>query len=95
MVDDHIKHTFTGQTDMTWSKFREEVVYHFDKPCGEVRIMFRISGEGGAWTDLTSESDWERAVDQLVGKVWSARTRPVSMEVKDEVSCVACSEDIH
>ncbi len=80
---------------MMWSKFCEEVVYHFDKPHGEVRIVFRISGEGGAWMDLMSESDWERAVDQLVGKVRSAWTRPVSMEVKDEVSCMACSEDIH
>ena len=43
----------------------------------------------------TSESDWERAVDWLVGKVQSAQMHPVSMEVKDEVSCMACSEDIH
>ena len=80
---------------MTWSKFHEEVVYHFDKPCGEVCIVFQISREGSTWMDLMSESDWERAVDWLVGKVQSAQMHLVSMEVKDEVSCMACSEDIH
>ncbi|KAI9440579.1 hypothetical protein H4582DRAFT_2055924 [Lactarius indigo] len=83
VVNDHIKYAFSVQTDMKWSDFREEVCRHLNGPHSEVRLVFRISGEGGAWTGLGSEYDWADAIARLIEKIRSARTRAVSMEVKD------------
>ncbi|KAH8988467.1 hypothetical protein EDB83DRAFT_2325649 [Lactarius deliciosus] len=83
VVNDHIKHAFSVQTDMTWTDFREEVCRHLNEPHSEVHLVFRISGEGGAWTDLGSGYDWADAIARLIEKIRSARTRAVLMEVKD------------
>ncbi|KAH9026474.1 hypothetical protein EDB84DRAFT_1440107 [Lactarius hengduanensis] len=83
VVDGHMKHAFTAQTDMKWLDFLGEVLHRLDRPRSEVRVVFRISGEGGAWKDLASEYDWADGIARLVGKARSARTRAVSMEVKD------------
>ncbi|KAH9080340.1 hypothetical protein EDB83DRAFT_2310613 [Lactarius deliciosus] len=84
VVADHIKHTFTAQTDMIWGEFREEVHHCLDRPRSGVHIMFRVHGDGCAWSDLGSERDWVGAIARLMGKVRSARTRAVSLEVKDK-----------
>ncbi|KAI9431326.1 hypothetical protein H4582DRAFT_2085159 [Lactarius indigo] len=84
VVDDHIKHAFTAQTDMIWADFREEVCRCLNRPCSGVRIMFWISGGGHAWSELGSEFDWMDAIAKLKEKARSARTRAVSMEVKDK-----------
>ncbi|KAH9007442.1 hypothetical protein EDB84DRAFT_1447515 [Lactarius hengduanensis] len=83
VLNDHIKYSFTAQTDMTWPMFREEVHHLLDMPDSEVRIVFRIVLEGGGWSELASESDWESSVTRLVAKIRSARTRAVSAEVKN------------
>ncbi|KAH9067970.1 hypothetical protein EDB83DRAFT_2519059 [Lactarius deliciosus] len=83
VVDDHIKHAFTTQTDMQWQNFRDEVLHRLGRPRSGVRIVFRIVGEGGAWSDLGTECDWADAIARLTGKIRSARTRAVSVEVKD------------
>ncbi|KAH9038163.1 hypothetical protein EDB84DRAFT_1560452 [Lactarius hengduanensis] len=83
VVDGKIKHTFNAQTDMKWHDFLEEVRRHFDRPCSEIQVGYRISGETGAMSYLASEYDWNNAIAQLLGKVRSARTRAVSMEVKN------------
>ncbi|KAH9055842.1 hypothetical protein EDB83DRAFT_2521165 [Lactarius deliciosus] len=83
VVNDHIKHAFSAQTDMKWSDFCEEVCRHLNGPHSEVHLVFRISGEGGAWTDLGSEYDWADAIARLIEKIRSARTRAVSIEVKN------------
>ncbi|KAI9438030.1 hypothetical protein H4582DRAFT_2057534 [Lactarius indigo] len=84
VINDHIKSAFTAQTDMIWADFREEVHRYLDRPRSGVRIMFRISGSGQAWSELGSEFDWMDAIAKLIEKVRSARTRAVSMEVKDK-----------
>ncbi|KAI9437438.1 hypothetical protein H4582DRAFT_2150264 [Lactarius indigo] len=83
VLDDHIKHAFTAQTDMKWPDFREEVLHRLGRHHNRVRMVFRIVGEGSAWSDLGSECDWTDAIFRLTGKVRSARTRAVSLEVKD------------
>ncbi|KAH9073602.1 hypothetical protein EDB83DRAFT_2516495 [Lactarius deliciosus] len=82
-VDGKIKHTFHAQTDMKWRDFLDEVRHHFDYPHREVQVGYRISGEAGAMSYLASENDWDNAIVQLLGKVRSARTRAVSMEIKN------------
>ncbi|KAH9007421.1 hypothetical protein EDB84DRAFT_1572907 [Lactarius hengduanensis] len=83
VVDGKIKHTFHVQTDMKWRDFLDEVRHHFDCPHREVQVGYRISGEAGAMSYLASENDWDNAIAQLLGKVRSARTRAVSMEIKN------------
>ncbi|KAI9431270.1 hypothetical protein H4582DRAFT_2085253 [Lactarius indigo] len=83
VVDDHIKHTFTAQTDMKWKDFLNEVHQYFDAPRSEVKIAFRISGEPGTMSSLASEEEWTNAIVRLQEKVKSARTRAVSMEIKN------------
>ncbi|KAI9429954.1 hypothetical protein H4582DRAFT_2218058 [Lactarius indigo] len=83
VLDDHIKHTFTTQTDTKWPDFREEVLYRLERHRSTVRIVFRIVGEGGGWSDLASEYDWADAISRLTGKIRSARTRAVSLEIKN------------
>ncbi|KAH8978740.1 hypothetical protein EDB86DRAFT_3090138 [Lactarius hatsudake] len=72
VVNDHIKN------------FREEVHRCFDRPRSEIHMMFRISRDGYAWSDLASKCDWADAIARLMGKVHSARTCVVSMEIKDK-----------
>ncbi|KAH9016711.1 hypothetical protein EDB84DRAFT_1443040 [Lactarius hengduanensis] len=76
VVDGKIKHTFNAQTDMKWRNFLEEVRLRYKWGTGSV-------GETGAMSYLASEYDWNNAIAQLLGKVRSARTRAVSMEVKN------------
>ncbi|KAI9428500.1 hypothetical protein H4582DRAFT_2091912 [Lactarius indigo] len=83
VVDENIKHTFNAHTDMKWYEFLDEVHRHFEKPRSEVRVGFRISGDAGAMSYLASEYDWDDAIARLMGKVRSARTRAVSMEIKN------------
>ncbi|KAI9431984.1 hypothetical protein H4582DRAFT_2084258 [Lactarius indigo] len=83
VVDDNIKHTFNAHTDMRWYEFLDEVHRHFDRPRSEVRVGFRISGDAGAMSYLASEYDWNDALARLLGKVRSAWTRVVSMEIKN------------
>ncbi|KAI9432375.1 hypothetical protein H4582DRAFT_2061887 [Lactarius indigo] len=45
VVDDHIKHTFTAQTDMIWADFREEVCHCLNRP----RSGWRWTRVVGAW----------------------------------------------
>ncbi|KAI9436697.1 hypothetical protein H4582DRAFT_2078387 [Lactarius indigo] len=83
VVDDNIKHTFNAHTDMKWHEFLDEVHRHFERLRSEVRVGYRISGDTGAMSYLSSEYDWNDALARLMGKVRSARTRAVSMEIKN------------
>ncbi|KAI9432510.1 hypothetical protein H4582DRAFT_2061704 [Lactarius indigo] len=83
VVDENIRHTFNAHTDMKWYEFLDEVYRHFERPRSEVRVGFRISGDAGAMSYLASENDWNNAVARLLGKVRSAQTRAVSMEIKN------------
>ncbi|KAI9439132.1 hypothetical protein H4582DRAFT_2056971 [Lactarius indigo] len=83
VVDENIRHTFNAHTDMKWYEFLDEVYQHFERPRSEVRVGFRISGDAGVMSYLVSENDWNNAVARLLGKVRSARTRAVSMEIKN------------
>ncbi|KAI9429411.1 hypothetical protein H4582DRAFT_2089266 [Lactarius indigo] len=83
VIDDNIKHTFNAHTGMKWYELLDEVHRHFERPRSEVRVGYRISGDTGAMSYLASEYDWNDAIARLLGKVRSARTRAVSMEIKN------------
>ena len=89
VIDGNIRRTFTSQTDVKWEDFIGEVLHHFERPRNEVQVGYRISGDSSATMSyLASEFDWKDAITRLLGKVRSARTRAVSMEIKNMVSHV-------
>ena len=85
VVDKNIKQTFDAQTNIEWLDFQDKVLHHLEKASSEVRLVHRI-GETGAMSYLAGESDWDIAMCRLRGKIRSARTRPVSLEIKNVVS---------
>jgi hypothetical protein len=82
----HVRRTFTAQTNTTWEDFEEEALRHFEKPRNEVSMAYRVSGDTCAVTYLICEYDWMTALARVKEKVMTARTRAVTMELKNMVS---------
>ena len=89
--DNHEKHSLCANTGMGWLEFKDRAVSQF-KTNSDVRLGYRISGSGDSRgiTNLGCESDWNDAMTRMKEKVQSARTRAVTMELKNLVSDI-CS----
>ena len=85
VINNNLKHTFDTKTDMDWWDFQEEVHNCLEKPTSKVAIVYCI-GETGAMLHLEGEANWKNAMCQLQGKIWTAWTHQVSMELKNKVS---------
>ena len=86
VIDDRVKHGFAARTDMSWLDFQDEVLQHFAGRLDEVSIGYRFGGEAGPVSPVDCEADWKNAIARLRDKLLGARTRAVSMEVKNLVS---------
>ena len=49
---------------------------------------YKIIGDSGGVTELTSEPEWNNAMVRMKEKIKSARTRSVTMELRNMVSNV-------
>ena len=78
------KRTFTARTDTSWGDFKDRVVAQLDAV--DVRLVFRLNVDSRAWSDLSCEADLTTALTRVSEKALVARTREVSMEVKNVVS---------
>jgi hypothetical protein len=78
--------TFSTHTNTTWDAFLTEAYRHFDRPCDQVRLGYRISGDARAMSYLTNEIKWTAVLVCVKEKAVTARTRAVSMELKNMVS---------
>jgi hypothetical protein len=87
VIDNNIKHALDAQTDMKWVDFVDKVHDQFGKPHAKVQLVYRI-GDSGVMSYLAHKDDWDKAMEQLRGRIKAARTRAVSMEVKNMVSDV-------
>ena len=85
VIDNNIKHAFDAQTDIDWVDLLDEVHNQFGKARAEVQLAYRI-GETGVMSCLANKNDWDKALCQLRGRIKAARTRAVSMEIKNIVS---------
>ncbi|KAH9165742.1 hypothetical protein EDB89DRAFT_1911169 [Lactarius sanguifluus] len=81
-VDREVRQTFAAQTDMTWPEFEAEVLEWFNAR-EDVRLGYRVSGDNRGWISLTCPSDWKVAIANVREKALAARTRAVTMEIKD------------
>ncbi|KAI9447828.1 hypothetical protein H4582DRAFT_2068416 [Lactarius indigo] len=79
---DQVRQTFAAQTDMTWPDFEAEALERFNAH-EDVRLGYRVSGGNRTWVSLTCPSDWKVAVATVQEKALVARTRTVTMEIKD------------
>lgn len=59
---------------------------HFNKPHDEVRLGYRIIGEACALSYLSCEYEWDTALHRVREKVVAARTRAVTIELRNMVS---------
>jgi hypothetical protein len=84
IFEGNTKRTFTASTDMTWKEFRDRVFARLDVM--DVRLNFRLNVEARAWCDLSCEADLTAAMTRVGDKALVARTREVSMDVKNVVS---------
>lgn len=81
-----MRHSFNAYTDATWRSFADEAYQYFDKPRDDVRLAYRLGGETCTATLLLCEKHWEGALKYLMDKVLAARSKPVTMELKNSVS---------
>ena len=84
VFEDHNKRTFTARTDDTWRDFKDQVIARLDSV--NIHLVFRLSVDRRAWSELGCEADFTAALTRLRERVLVARTRAVSMEIKNQVS---------
>jgi hypothetical protein len=84
VFEDNMKHTFEARTDMQWKEFKDNILARLDAL--DVRLNYRLNVDTRAWSDLTCKVDFTKAMVRVGDKALVARTREVSMEVKNVVS---------
>ena len=84
LFEENTKRSFEARSDMTWKDFKDRIVARLDLM--EVRLNFRLNVDTRAWSDLSCEADFVDAMIRVAGKCLVARTREVTMEVKNMVS---------
>lgn len=85
MVSGHAKREFSAVTDMSWMEFRHQVVSHLDSNGDPVELAYKVSGDTGKASHLKNEDDFEMAIGRVNQRASNARTRAVSMEIKNMV----------
>lgn len=85
VYEDGVKRpSFEVTTDMGWRTFKDKVYARIDAV--DVRLNYRIYADCSAWLDLNCEADLTVAMACVQKKALVARTRVVTMEVKNAVS---------
>jgi hypothetical protein len=83
-----VRRSFSAHTNMTWMEFVNKAHQHFDVPRAEVSLGYRLNGDTRMMSYLSCESEWNAALARLKEKVLAARTRAVTMELKNMVSVI-------
>ena len=84
--DAPVKRKFQARTDMSWQEFADIAYDRFKKPRDDILIGYKFVGDPGGVTELTSEPEWNSAMIRMKEKIRSARTRSVTMELRNMVS---------
>ncbi|TCD67567.1 hypothetical protein EIP91_012264 [Steccherinum ochraceum] len=77
------KRTFTAETDMPYDDFDSRVRANLDGTPVPMTIAFRISGERGGFQTLATAEDFASVVERVAQKARGARSKPVSLEIKN------------
>jgi hypothetical protein len=92
VVDNRVRHSFETQTDTTWLELFSDMQKFLNRPPSDVCLGVRISGETGGMTNVTCEPEWAKCLIRLRERILVARTRAVSIEIRNLVSVTACKE---
>lgn len=84
--DAPVKRKFQARTDMSWQGFADIAYDRFKKPRDDVLMGYKFIGDPGGVTELSSELEWNNAMVRMKEKIRSARTRSVTMELRNMVS---------
>lgn len=87
------KRKFQARTNMSWQEFADIAYDRFRKPRADVLIGYKFVGDSGGVIELTSELEWNNAIIRMKEKIKSARTRSVTMELRNMVSNVGVLDD--
>ncbi len=71
---------------MMWENFHEKVLQYLEKAMGEIELACKVSGDTGGAIQMKSEADFKAIMDRVCQRAQNARTRAVSLEIKNIVS---------
>lgn len=81
------KQVFSAETDMSYEHYRERILNALgDATPQPIQLVYRVSGDGGGYSALTTEDDFEPAMEKVVARARVARSKAVVVEVKNLVS---------
>jgi hypothetical protein len=84
VLENDSKSTFMATTDDMWFDFHNRVLARLDSMT--VSLVFRLNVGTRAWSAFAGEADYDPALVQVRERALVARTRAVSMEVRNLVS---------
>ncbi|KAH9026936.1 hypothetical protein EDB83DRAFT_2319709 [Lactarius deliciosus] len=77
------KSVFKGHSAMSWDELQMEVLKRLRDTALPVRLGYRMSGDLGKMSYLSSEGEWEAALTRLNAKIIAARKNAVSLEIQN------------
>jgi len=75
---------FMATTNDIWLNFHDQILARLDSMT--VNLVFRLNVGTRAWSPLTGEADYNPVLVHVRGRAFVARSRAVSMQVKNLVS---------
>ncbi|KAF8890354.1 hypothetical protein BD779DRAFT_1671320 [Infundibulicybe gibba] len=83
VISDETKREFTTETDTSWDTFRTSVLDHLEGSTRAPRLAYKVSGDGSKASPLENAKDFATAMERVCYKAGNARTRAVSLEIKN------------
>ncbi|KAH9009474.1 hypothetical protein EDB85DRAFT_2162692 [Lactarius pseudohatsudake] len=77
------KSVFKGHSAMSWDELQTEVLRRLHDTVLPVQLGYKISGDLGKMSYLSSEEEWEAALTRLNAKIIAARKNAVSLEIQN------------
>jgi hypothetical protein len=84
IYEDNTKRKMMSTTSMEWKEFKKRVFARLDSM--DVKLLYRICSDGPAWSELACEADFTAAMVRAADKALVARTRVVTIDIKNKVS---------
>ena len=86
VISGEARREFSVETDGSWEDFRRRVVGYLEDATGTVKLAYKVFGDPGKPTLLETIDDYKQAMEHIVQKARVARTRAVSIDIKNIVS---------
>ncbi|KAH9025883.1 hypothetical protein EDB85DRAFT_2149506 [Lactarius pseudohatsudake] len=77
------KSVFKGHSAMRWDELQTEVLKRLRDTVLPVQLGYKLSGDIGKMSYLSSEEEWEAALTRLDVKITTARKNAVSIEIQN------------